>query len=188
MRVAAQITSDERFDLLALGKAWKARALVEQHTQAPEAEVLIQQALEDVVRRSPWIRVRISYAAGDIALKQGDNVEALKHFTSAAEALEKYGGEGGGYQIKPRLGMALLGVDVAAAEREFEDLRDLRGIPVGNLYGIYGLALVAYKRGQRSRAETLVEEALQQLKKNATSNLLWRLFDDLYSKLKREAA
>jgi tetratricopeptide (TPR) repeat protein len=190
LRVAARVeATNERMDLIALGKAWKARALIEQFKASPEADRLIEEALEDAVRRSPWIRVRIQYVAGDIALKEGRNEDALKCFLSAESALKEYGGEGGGYQIKPRVGMALVSLGhISEAEHEFEALRQLPGIPVGNLYGRYGLALASYQRGEHSKAEALVQESRQQLEKTARSNLLWTLFDDLFSKLKNQAS
>jgi tetratricopeptide (TPR) repeat protein len=149
-----------------------------------EADRLIGYALADLDRCSSWIRLRVNMAAGDIALKEGRYKEALNRYEAAHAASTDHGGEGDGYQINPRLGMALINLgDLDEAERKFEAMQELKGIPIGNLYGDYGLALVAHKRGETQQAQTLVKKARQQLEERTGSNLLSTLLNELYEKL-----
>ena len=75
-------------------------------------------------------------AAGDIALKQNRSPEALRFYEEAAKSIEEYGGEGHGYQIDPRIGLAHLGVgNLEAARNRFNALRANEAIPIGKLYG-----------------------------------------------------
>jgi tetratricopeptide (TPR) repeat protein len=181
--LARRLDTDERTDLIALANAWKARALIEEGNRA-DAQRHIQSALEEVGRCNSWIRVRVHMAAGDIALKEHRSEDALRHFRSATEAAKEYGGEGGGYQLYPRIGLALIDLDrFDEAQAKFQSVRDLEGIPIGNLYGEYGLALVAYKRGRVNEANIIINRVRQQLEQKATSNLVWTLLNDLYAKL-----
>jgi hypothetical protein len=101
--------------------------------------------------------------------------------------MEEYGGEGHGYQVLPRLGLAYVGIgDIESAEEKFKALRDNENIPIGKLYGDYGLALVAYKRKQKDKARRLVKETKEALFRKTTSNLLLMLLDQLYQKIEAE--
>jgi tetratricopeptide (TPR) repeat protein len=170
-------------DLVALAHAWKARALIEEgNSEVANAEVAL--ALRDVSLRDPWIRVRIYMAAGDIAHKQQRHSDALEYFNNSLDSAAEYDGEGGGYQIYPRIGMALMSLgNVEEAERKFRALLHLQGIPIANLYGEYGLALVARERYQNKDAEARVQRARKELEDRTSSNLLWKLLKDLQSQL-----
>lgn len=175
-------------DLVALAHAWKGRAQMEEG-QASLANEEIEKALRGGDSRSAWIRVRIYMAAGDIAHKQGHHEQALSFFERSFASAEEYGGEGGGYQIYPRIGMALMSLGrVSEAEERFQTVHDLQGIPIGNLYGEYGLALVARSRDDSVNAEERVERARKELEDRTTSNLLWKLLKDLQMQLKNARA
>jgi tetratricopeptide (TPR) repeat protein len=123
-------------------------------------------------------------AAGDIALKRGDSAKALTYYKTAWRLADSYGGEGRGYQILPRIGLAYLGVgQLDNAERELRKLRELEQIPIGKLYGDYGLAMVAYKRGEIQSARELLEDVEAQLSRRTTSNLLRKLIESQKAQL-----
>ena len=166
-------------DLRALGLAWRARVRVERK-EFERANELIHEAL--VIDASPWIRFRVNMAAGDIALKRGgreDAKTALGFYQRAAKAADSYGGEGYGYQIGPRIGLAYLGVGkVKEAERKFKELSGLEQIPIGKLYAEYGLALVTRERGNLPEARVMLNDVKVKLSRRTRSNLLLRLIEE----------
>jgi LuxR family transcriptional regulator, glucitol operon activator len=187
--MAEQLADDveAKNDLMALGYAWRARVRIEQG-HLTRASALIDMAL--AIACSPWIRFRVYLAAGDIALKQNRNKEALAFYQQQAASMEEYGGEGHGYQVLSRLGLAYVGIggtrDIEKAEEKFKALRDNENIPIGKLYGDYGLALVAYKRKQKEEAQRLAKETKEALSRKTTSNLLLKLLDQLFEKIEAE--
>ena len=166
-------------DLRALGLAWRARVRVERK-EFERANELIHEAL--VIDASPWIRFRVNMAAGDIALKRGgreDAKTALGFYQRAAKAADSYGGEGYGYQIGPRIGLAYLGVGkVKEAERKFKELSGLEQIPIGKLYAEYGLALVTRERGNLPESRMMLNDVKVKLSRRTRSNLLLRLIEE----------
>ena len=176
--------SDTATDLIALGFAWRARVRIEQG-RSEEATGLIQEALSIACR--PWIKSRIYMAAGDIALKQNESKEALSFYEDTARSVGEYGGEGHGYQIDPRIGLAYVGTgDLKRAMEKFNALRANTDIPIGKLYGDYGLALVAYKMNQKEEARRIVSETKEALSRRTTSNLLLKLTNKLFEDLEAE--
>src|SRR5215213_746668 len=120
-------------DLKALGFAWRARVRIEQK-QSEEANRLIDSALK--LTCSPWIKSRVYMSAGDIALKQNNGKDELRFYKDAAKSIEEYGGEGHGYQVDPRIGLAHLSLgNLDKARKRFNALRANEAIPIGKLYG-----------------------------------------------------
>jgi LuxR family glucitol operon transcriptional activator len=173
--------SENATDLRALGLAWQARVMIEQE-RSIEAFQLIEKAL--AITCKPWIRFRVKMAAGDIALKQGKNVEALQYYEDCAQVTQEYGTEGHGYQTEPRIGMAYLATgELEKAEEKFLALRDLQHISIGKLYAEYGEAFIAYQRGDIAGARHLADAARKELSRRTTSNLLLILINKLFKDL-----
>src|SRR5215213_2898395 len=174
-------------DLRALGFAWRARVRIEQK-QSEDATQFINSALN--LNCNSWIRSRVYMAAGDIALKQNQSKEALGFYEDAARSIEEYGGEGHGYQIDPRIGLAHLGVgepwNLKAATDRFNALRANEAIPIGKLYGDYGLAMVAYKENKKEEARRLADETRKSLSRRTSSNLLLKLTNQLFQDLEHD--
>lgn len=170
--------SDSATDMVALGFAWRARVRIEQG-RSGEASELIKEAL--AIKCSPWIKSRVYMAAGDIAMKQDESRKALGFYEEAARNIDEYGGEGHGYQIDPRIGLAYLSTgNLDEAEEKFLALRANDNIPIGKLYGDYGLALVAYQRNQKEEARRLAHETREALSRRTTSNLLLKMINKLF--------
>jgi LuxR family glucitol operon transcriptional activator len=168
-------------DLKALGFAWRARVRIEQK-QSEEANQLIDSALK--LTCSPWIKSRVYMSAGDIALKQNNGKDALRFYKDAAKSIEEYGGEGHGYQVDPRIGLAHLSLgNLDKARKRFNALRANEAIPIGKLYGDYGLAMVAYKENRKEEARRLADETRKSLSRRTSSNLLLKLTNQLFQEL-----
>jgi NAD-dependent SIR2 family protein deacetylase len=172
-------------DLKTLAKTWRARVMIEQEKTAEANEIILSVLTYE---GKAYIKYRIYMVAGDIDLKnavisnsekQSCYVNALKNYQLAKNEINKYGGEGGNYQINPRLGLAYLhngGVkNIAIAEKIFESVKNNHSIYIGKLYGEYGLALVEYKRGHTAEARKLVKKVEDEISKRSTSNILLRL-------------
>jgi hypothetical protein len=185
-KIAEQLEDDlaTKNDLLALGYAWQARVRIEQGF-TDQASALIKMALS--ISCSPWIKSRVFMAAGDIALKQNRNEEALGFYQSQVASMEEYAGKGQSYLAEPRLGLAYMGTgEIEKAEEKFKALRDNENIPIGKLYGDYGLALVAYTRNQKEEARRLANETREIISRKTTSNLLLNLINQLFQKIEAE--
>lgn len=171
-------------DLRALGLAWRARVRVERR-DFKRADELINEAF--AINCSPWIKFRVNMAAGDIELKRGGvrgPQKALRFYQSAAKEADSYGGEGYGYQIGPRIGLAYLGIgQIEEAEQKFEELKGLEQIPIGKLYAEYGLALVASERGNVPEARVMLNDVKAKLSRRTRSNLLLRLIEEQEARL-----
>jgi hypothetical protein len=168
--IAEKFARKEKEDLRALGLAWRARVRIERH-QSTRALNLIHEALK-IKKCKPWIKFRVQMAAGDIALKQGNSTDALGHYKQAEAELRKYGGEGHGYQIAPRIGLAYLRMgELDKAQEKFNELASFEKIAIGKLYAEYGLAMVDYKKGNFQSARELMEEIKTKLSRRTTSNL-----------------
>ncbi|HEY0969559.1 MAG TPA: SIR2 family protein [Gemmatimonadales bacterium] len=181
LETAASLPARESDQLRALGLAWQARVRIEQG-KAAEAETLIGQALD--IPCPPWIKCRVYMAAGDIALKQRRSEEALRHYTAQSEEAKSYGDEGHGYQWRPRIGMAHLDLgQLDEAEATFRELLAFEQIEIGRLYAEYGIAMVAYKRGEVLSARAMIDRVREKLSHRTSSNLLLKLIDRLYEDL-----
>lgn len=177
-------------DLTALGFAWQARVEIELGN-VDTAYKTIESALNLSSLCNPWIQSRIYMAAGDIALKQTENnkaFEALEFYQKQAECIKKYGGEGNGYQVEPRLGLAYVKTGaLEKAEEKFNILKKDETIPIGRLYGEYGLALVAFKRNNKNEARQRVIATKEEISRKTASNIILKLINELYETMELEA-
>jgi LuxR family glucitol operon transcriptional activator len=189
LNIAKEIdkNNENRNDLLTLGYAWQARVEIELGHPV-EASELIDKALKLSETCNFWIKSRVYMAAGDIALKQQDNKTALEHYNNQVESMVEYDGEGNGYQVEPRIGLAYVKTgELEKAEEKFNALRVDETIPIGKLYGDYGLALVAFRRNQKEEARRLAYETKEALSRKAASNILRKLIDELYEEMETES-
>ena len=185
-------TSQEAWELRQLGLAWQARVKMEialsdrSRFESPilhkEAVHLIEKAL--CADCSPWTRYRIFKAAGDIAFKSeislrqlGQDKDALDFYLQAETEVAKYGGEGGSYQIAPRIGLAYLRKNnLKQAGSYFDGLCQNQHIPIiGKLYGKYGKALIERHLGQIEEANQEIEKLRSELLRYTSSNQLLKL-------------
>ncbi len=185
LAIADRLPEDNKnkHDLIALGKAWQARVKVEKNYPM-EAQELIKEALD--LSFSPWIETRVFMVAGDLAFKKDDSKKALEYYELAAARIKDYGEEGHGYQIEPRIGLAYLGIEgkLEEAKNRFEMLRRQDKIAIGKLYGEYGLALVAYKKGDKKKSSEMMKSIKEELSPKTKSNLLVKLIDKFFEDLK----
>ena len=182
-RIAEAFSPRESIDLKPLGLAWRARVRIEQG-RAQEARELIEEALR--IHCKPWIRTRVHMAAGDIALKSGEREAALNYYQSAEAEARTYGDEGHSYQIAPRIGLAFVSLGrLSEAERKFTELSGSWQVAIGKLYAEFGLAKIAYERGDASAARVLVQDIKARLSRRTTSNLLLNMINELFEDLER---
>ncbi|HEY0394472.1 MAG TPA: SIR2 family protein [Candidatus Elarobacter sp.] len=173
-------------ELLAVAKAWRAVARTRLGFASQGSE-LIAQALAAADALPPWIRMRIQMAAGDLALASGRAEEAYRRYENAAAEARAYN-DGLGYQLHPRLGLALvmlpghLPETLNEAQRNFDAIRG-RGVPSGKIYGDYGLGLVEFARERIDKGRALIRTARAELARRRASSLLRALMDDLYLRL-----
>jgi hypothetical protein len=196
--------SQDAWELKQLGFAWQARVKMEialadrARFESPilheESVHLIEKAL--CADCSPWIRYRIFKAAGDIAFKaeiplrqSGRNEEALTFYLQAEAEVAKYGGEGGSYQIAPRIGLAYLRRngkdDFKRARSYFDQLCEGQNqhVPiVGELYGKYGKALIERHLGEKTLAEKELKNLESELRRHTSSNQLLKLVTSFVAK------
>ncbi|MCW3117347.1 MAG: ATP-binding protein [Chitinophagaceae bacterium] len=180
-----------RVDLKALAQAWLARVKLEQYKKPEdeklpiedeklliEAEKLIEEALLYTGGR-PWIQYRIYMVSGDISYRKQEFYQSLKYYKLAKNEINSYGGEGGNYQINPRLGLAYLSIGteryLQEAENIFTALKQNHNILIGKLYGEFGLAMIDYKRGNRHETKKLVAKLEGEITKRSPDNLLLKL-------------
>lgn len=185
-------TSQEAWELRQLGLAWQARVKMEialSDRSRFESPILHEEAVQLIEKAlcadcSPWTRYRIFKAAGDIAFKaeinlrqRGKDQDALDFYLQAETEVAKYGGEGGSYQIAPRIGLAYLRKnDLAQAQSYFDILCQNEHIPIiGKLYGQYGNALIERHRGQVAEANQKIEKLRSELLRYTSSNQLLKL-------------
>lgn len=128
---------------------------------------------------SPWITFRVYMAAGDIELQQNNFGKALHYYEEARQNLNFYEGEGHNYQIDPRIGIVFLKEGkTEEAEKIFKELLKLETIPIGQLYGEYGIALVKLIKGDIDGARRLLRTVKDELNRRTTSNLLQKLIEN----------
>jgi tetratricopeptide (TPR) repeat protein len=174
----------ERQDLLALGHAWLARVHLERGALVlAKAEINLSRGFEC----SPWIKLRVLMAAGDIHLRDDEPEAALASYLDAArQPDEHYGTEGNGYQTLPRIGLAQLALgQLDQADLTFRQLKQTDEIPLAGLYADYGLALVTFQRGKISHARAMIADIRKTLKHRTAPNLLLKLVDQFYDELER---
>ncbi len=176
----SQLVSEGENDLMALAKAWRALVFARQE-RTTDSRAMIAEALSlaDVVE--PWIRMRVFMAAGDIALMGDAVTPAFEHYQRALDASFAYGEDGMGYQLLPRIGLAMTMLDGALdeAQAHFDGIR-ARGIPSGKLYGDYGLGLVEYARGRSGRGRSLIQATRHALRDRRASSFLGDLMNARY--------
>lgn len=171
-------------DLLTLAWAWLARIEAEQ-----EQWEMAQEAIKRADGRDtpPWIAFRVLIAKGDIELKIGKGGKALQSYQTAAQASASYGDEGRGYQTKPRIGLAYLatatGDDYSQAEQVFQELTRFGDMVIAELYGEYGLAMIAHQKGEAKGADALVQDVRERLLRRTSSNLLLNMTQKLQMEL-----
>ncbi len=101
--------ADEWDDLRALAYAWRARIdAAEGKKGAAIRNIDLACRYVERLQEKPWIQLRIRMMAGDVKFMDDEPDNAIEHYMKAAEHAEFYGGEGDGYQINPRIGLALL--------------------------------------------------------------------------------
>lgn len=175
-----------RNDLLALGRAWQARVRLEEAAACDgeertaaleEARTLALQARK-IRGPSLWIQCRVFMAAGEVAMGREQYREALEHYENAACRPPLYGGEGGGYQTLPRLGLAYLKLGrLNEAEDRFKELLGLEDIAIGLHCAEFGLALVQRARGEVEAAQARIDRVRAALQPQTSTNLLLKMID-----------
>ena len=92
-------SSADDTDLIALGKAWLAKALLAREAFGQEelakASVLIEEAMS-LEPKNLAIQRRVNTMAGDIAYEKSENEKARQFYESANDISEKYNGQGEG--------------------------------------------------------------------------------------------
>lgn len=174
-------------ELMALATAWQARTLMEDG-QIIKAESLIEKLKK--YKGKEWIQCRINMVIGDFFFKKGEYENSLDEYLDAKKESESYGGEGFDYQINPRLGLAYLGSRAQVkregkaaeylfkAEQHFLAVYKNQDIYIGKLYGEYGLALVAYERGNVEEANLTMKKVEAEIMDRSNSNLLLKLIKE----------
>jgi tetratricopeptide (TPR) repeat protein len=179
--IAIAETLEDGADLLTLAWAWLARVEAEQ-----EHWTSAQDAIQRAGGREtpPWIVCRVLMARGDIELKMGEGGKALNSYQAAARASASYGDEGRGYQTKPRIGLAYLATgDYPQAEQVFQELTRFGDMVIAELYGEYGLAMIAHQKGEAKGAGALVQDVRERLLRRTSSNLLLNMTQRLQLEL-----
>lgn len=185
-QVAERLEDPARQELLAVATAWKAVARTRME-HCEEGRALIERALQESRDLAPWIRMRIEMAAGDIALASGHAPEAYAHYGNAIAASNSYE-DGLGYQLLPRIGLSLIlmpdrsAKHLNKAQQNFDAIR-VRAVPLGQLYGDYGLGLVQIAREELGDGRKRISRARAQLEQRRASSLLRALLDDSYERI-----
>jgi hypothetical protein len=185
-------------ELDALAACWRARAamLEQQSCLRPnwdKAEDHMERARATVFAGDQhWIQLRIKMMDGDLHKLMGKPREALRLYREAEQQAEYYGGEGDGYQTSPRIGIALLDMkpepsdeEEREAERRFEKLVENKQVAIGQLYGRYGLALLAARRNSTREAISQLNIIRQELYYRGLGNVLLELTEALYEEINR---
>ncbi len=138
-------------EIAALARSWS--ALIEMlRGRFDAARDLL--ASVDASGLDAWVLFRLGLVSGELALRCGDYARAIGELSKCERLAQSYGGEGGGYQTIPRIGLALLAQNsLALAEEQFNKLTGPSAIANGKLAGRYGLALVRAARGVAGAGE-----------------------------------
>lgn len=130
--------------------------------------------------------------AGDVKFMDDEPDNAIEHYMKAAEHAEFYGGEGDGYQINPRIGLALLELRkdgkpdeqaLQKARRRFIQLIDNSHVPTGRLYGQYGMALIAVRENLTSEARRQLLMIQKEIRHRSRGNVLLRMAEKSYENI-----
>lgn len=186
--------ADEWDDLRALAYAWRARIdAAEGKKVSAIRNIDLACRYVDRLQDKPWILLRIQMMAGDVKFMDDEPDNAIVHYMKAAEHAEFYGGEGDGYQINPRIGLALLEVrdkdgklddqSLQKARRRFIQLIDNSHVPTGRLYGQYGMALIAVRENLTSEARRQLQQVQKEIRHRSRGNVLLRLAEKSYEKI-----
>jgi len=184
-------------DLKALAYAWRARIDASEGKKVSASKHIdIAYGYAEYLKEKPWILARLEMMAGDVDLRD-DSVDkyadkAFAHYTKAADYAEAYGGEGNGYQINPRIGLALLempdekdkqGQNMEKARRRFIQLIDNSHVPTGRLYGQYGMALIALRENLTGDARRQLQQIQKEIRHSSRGNVLLKLAEKSYEKI-----
>lgn len=172
-------------ELRAIACAWTARMegangrFVAATQKIEEATILAKAAVG-----KHWIQARIEMITGDLHMMQQNAQAAYDSYKSAEQLAEQYGGEGHGYQTRPRIGIALLELKRdSEARRVFKMLEENAKIATGRLYGEYGLAL-ADARAQATPAATVrLQNVRREIARRDSGNVLMGLANRLYEEI-----
>lgn len=180
-------------DLRALAHAWRARIdAADGKKGAAIRNIDLACGYVDRLQDKPWILLRIQMMAGDVKFMDDEPDNAIEHYMKAAEHAEFYGGEGDGYQINPRIGLALLELRkdgkpdeqaLQKARRRFIQLIDNSHVPTGRLYGQYGMALIAVRENLTSEARRQLLMIQKEIRHRSRGNVLLRMAEKSYENI-----
>ncbi len=187
-RELALLMDEGAEQLVSLATAWSA-LITARRGDLQTADATIRDALRIADTLEPWIRMRLYMAAGDIALMRSDAADACASYCKAQRASEEYGDDGLGYQIHPRIGLAMtmLPDRLNEAQSHFDGIRG-RGVPSGTLYADYGLGLVEIARGWVDKGRARIRATRERLEQRRASSLIADLMDVQYGRLDPEGA
>lgn len=185
---------DEWDDLRALAYAWRARIdATDGKKGAAIRNIDLACGYAGRLQEKPWILLRIQMMAGDVKFLDNEPENSIEHYMKAAEHAEFYGGEGDGYQINPRIGLALLEVrkddgkpdekSLEKARRRFIQLIDNSHVPTGRLYGQYGMALIAVRENLTSQARRQLQQIQKEIRHRSRANVLLRMAEKSYENI-----
>ena len=166
------VESSDTADLTALGHAFLARAFLEQGDVAEAAEI-IEKVLD--LECTPLIRCRVNMVAGDIAVKKNNYLEAIPLYEAATRVTQAEEDADFDATLRYRLGSAYLAnMELTHAEEEFKKVPDLeqQGVNILVMYTKYGLARVAWARGNKEQARRLAQDILEVLSRFTSSHQL----------------
>ncbi|WP_169465444.1 SIR2 family protein [Massilia polaris] len=145
-------------------------------------------ALAKTIPTQYWIEARVKMIAGDLEMMQKNASCALELYREAEALAEQYGGEGHGYQTRPRIGIALLELKRdSEARRIFKTLEENAKVATGRLYGEYGLAL-ADARAEATPASSLrLRNVRREIARRDSGNVLMGLANRLYQEISSES-
>jgi LuxR family glucitol operon transcriptional activator len=166
------LESADTADLSALGHAFLARAFLE-HGDIAEAAEVIEKVLD--LECTPLIRCRVNMVAGDIAVKKNNYLEAIPLYEAATRVTQAEEDADFDATLRYRLGSAYLAnMELTHAEEEFKKVPDLeqQGVNILVMYTKYGLARVAWARGNKEEARRLAQDILEVLSRFTSSHQL----------------
>jgi serine/threonine protein kinase/tetratricopeptide (TPR) repeat protein len=173
--------STDAIDVTALGHAFLARAFLEQGDIA-EAAATIEKALD--LECTPLIRCRVNMVAGDIAVREENYIEAIQLYETATRITQEEEDIDFDTILRYRLGSAYFANrELTAAESEFKKVHssEQQGVNIMVMYTKYGLARVAWARGDKEQARRLAQEILEVLSPFTNSHQLLSLINPFLS-------
>ena len=173
--------STDAIDVTALGHAFLARVFLEQGDIA-EAAAAIEKALD--LECTPLIRCRVNMVAGDIAVREENYLEAIQLYETATRITQEEEDIDFDTILRYRLGSAYFANgELTAAETEFKKVHssEQQGVNIMVMYTKYGLARVAWARGDKEQARRLAQEILEVLSPFTNSHQLLSLINPFLS-------